>query len=253
MRRSIIAGNWKMHKTRRESVDFVRALDVLIGRGPKPEVLVFPPFTALADVRQAAAGTSIGLGAQNVHPEDQGAYTGEISAAMLEDCGCSHVLIGHSERRQLFGEDDELLNRKLRKICTTSLIPVLCVGEQLDEREGGRSQEVVLKQLERGCDGLTGQEISRIIVAYEPVWAIGTGKTATPEIAQEMHAAIRGWFDDRFSSNVAEGLRILYGGSVKPDNASGLMEKPDIDGALVGGASLQADSFAGIVAYDSKA
>ncbi|HSR66549.1 MAG TPA: triose-phosphate isomerase [Acidobacteriota bacterium] len=253
MRRSIIAGNWKMHKTGREAVDFVRALDVLIGRSPEPEVLLFPSFTVLSRVRQAVVGTSIGMGAQNLHHQDQGAFTGEISAAMLEDCGCTHVLIGHSERRMLFGEDDKLLNRKLRKVSTTSLTPVLCVGEQLEQREQGRSQEVVLGQLQQGCDGLTGQEISRIIVAYEPVWAIGTGKTATPEIAQEMHAAIRGWFRDRFSSSVGEGLRILYGGSVKPGNASGLMEKPDIDGALVGGASLQADSFAAIVDYGKQA
>ena len=238
-----------MFKTQAETRATVRRLDELIGRAADVEVLICPPFTCLPAAREAAAGTLIQIGAQNVSWEDEGAFTGEISTAMLLDCGCSHVLIGHSERRQLFGEDDRGINRKLKKVFSSELIPVLCVGESLQERESERVEEVVEGQLGQGLTGLTAQEISRIIVAYEPVWAIGTGKTATPEIAQQVHAMIRGWFERTYSSVVADGLRILYGGSVKPGNVVGLMAQPDIDGALVGGASLEADTLAALVDY----
>ncbi|MEE8586502.1 MAG: triose-phosphate isomerase [Acidobacteriota bacterium] len=249
MRKPLIAGNWKMFKTQAETRDTLRRLDQLIGRAIDVEVLICPPFTSLPAAREAAAGTVIQIGAQNLHWEEEGALTGEVSAAMLLDCGCSHVLIGHSERRQLFGEEDQGINRKLKKVLSSELIPVLCVGESLLARESERVEEVVEGQLEQGLTGLTAQEISRIIVAYEPVWAIGTGKTATPEIAQQAHAMIRGWFERNHSSVVADGLRILYGGSVQPGNVAGLMAQPDIDGALVGGASLEADSFAALVGY----
>ncbi len=238
-----------MFKTQAETRDTLRRLDELIGRLLEVEVLICPPFTSLPAARRAAAGTVIQIGAQNLHWEEKGAFTGEVSAAMLIDCGCSHVLVGHSERRQLFGEDDAGINRKLKKALSSQLVPILCVGESLQEREAERVEEVIEGQLQQGLKGLTAQEISRIIVAYEPVWAIGTGKTATPEIAQQVHAMIRGWFEGKYSSVAADGLRILYGGSVKPGNVSGLMAQPDIDGALVGGASLEAESFAALVSY----
>jgi triosephosphate isomerase len=213
------------------------------------EVAVCPTFTSLSAASEALQNSTVGLGAQDVHWEDEGAYTGEISTEMLLDVGCDFVIIGHSERRQYFGETDETVNRKLKKALTTSITPILCCGETLDEREAGQVETVVLGQLQRGLAELTENDISRIIIAYEPVWAIGTGKTATPETAEEVHAMIRNWLKDTFSADLADGLRILYGGSVKPGNAAELMAQPDIDGGLVGGASLDAVSFAQIAKY----
>jgi triosephosphate isomerase (TIM) len=248
-RQVVIAGNWKMFKTRSEAQSMVLELRQLVQGNEEVEVVVCPPFTALPAVSQVLEGTRIRLGGQNVHWEDEGAFTGEVSPGMLVDCGCRYVIIGHSERRQYFHETDELINRKLKKLLGTELIPILCVGEVLEEREAGRVEEVVLGQLEGDLAGLTAESVSRIIIAYEPVWAIGTGKTATPEIAQKVHSMIRRWLAGRYGEELAKGIRILYGGSVKPDNAGELMAQEDIDGALVGGASLAAGSFAKIVQF----
>lgn len=245
----VIAGNWKMFKTRKEAVDMLTALRGEVDNLENVEVVVCPAFTSLADSAAALQGSTIGLGAQNVHYEDQGAFTGELSTEMLIDSGCSYVIIGHSERRQHFKETDEFLNKKLAKILTTELTPILCCGETLEERESGKVEEVVLGQLKNAMAGLTEESLSRIIIAYEPVWAIGTGKTATPEMAEEVHAIIRKWLAQTYSRSLSDSIRILYGGSVKPDNISELMSQPDIDGALVGGASLEAGSFARIVKF----
>ncbi len=246
-RRPFIAGNWKMFKAQGEAQSTVRELQELVGAGPSVDVVVCPPFSALSAVQEVIRKTSIQLAAQNVHWEEEGAFTGEVSASMLLDCGCRYVILGHSERRQLFHESDVIIHQKIKKVLTTELMPILCVGESLEEREVERVDEVILGQLEADLGELTATEASRIIVAYEPIWAIGTGKTATPEMAQEVHALIRRWFGERYSASVADGVRILYGGSVKPDNARELMAQEDIDGALVGGASLDAQSFATIV------
>lgn len=245
----VIAGNWKMFKTQKETAEMLKALREEVDNLKGVEVVVCPTFTSLAAAAAALKGSTIALGAQNVHYEDEGAFTGELSTGMLLDAGCSHVIIGHSERRQYFNETDDLLNKKLAKIVTTPLTPILCCGETLDEREAGKVEEVVLGQLEKATAGLTEEKLSRIIIAYEPVWAIGTGKTATPEMAEEVHAMIRSWLTQTFSQNFSDSVRILYGGSVKPDNIAELMSQPDIDGALVGGASLKADSFARIVKF----
>lgn len=249
MRKPVIAGNWKMYKTRPEVVSTLRALRAEVDGHEGVEVVVCPTFTSLAAAAEVLSGSTIGLGAQNVAWEDEGALTGEISVGMLLDCGCGYVILGHSERRQFFAESDELIGRKLGKVLETTLTPILCVGETLEEREAGRVSEVVLGQLGRDLAGLTEQQVSRIIVAYEPVWAIGTGRTATPETAEEVHGMIRRWLSETYSVGLADGLRILYGGSVKPGNIAELMAQPDIDGALVGGASLDAASFARIVKY----
>lgn len=248
-RRPLIAGNWKMFKTRAEARHLVRELVHLVGSNPEVEILICPPFTALVTVAEMVRETPIQLGAQNVHWEDEGAFTGEVSAAMLTDCYCRYVIIGHSERRQHFLESDPIINQKLKKVLDSPLTPILCVGESLQERELNRVQEVIFQQLQEGLRGLTREQMSRIILAYEPVWAIGTGKTATPEIAEEVHHMIRGWLEKSHSADVAATVRILYGGSVKPDNIAQLMSQTDIDGALVGGASLDAESFARIVNY----
>lgn len=238
-----------MYKTNAEAVAMVKELRTLVDSTDEVEVVVCPPFTALSDVAAALEGSRIAVGAQNVYWEDQGAFTGEISVHMLEGAGCRYCIVGHSERRQYFHETDETINRKLKKLLASKLTPIFCVGEMLDEREAGKVEEVILGQMDGGLAGLTGEQISRIIVAYEPVWAIGTGKTATPQIAEEVHSMIRSWLFKRTSQEVAEGVRILYGGSVKPENISDLMAQPDIDGALVGGASLDAKSFARIVKF----
>jgi len=248
-RKALIAGNWKMYKTQSEAAGLVSALQTEVEGYDKVDVVLCPPFTSLSRVNELLRHSTIQLGAQDVYWEEEGAYTGQISAAMLLDCGCRYVIIGHSERRQYFNETDETVNRKLRKALETSLVPILCIGEMLEEREAGRVAEVVLGQLKRGLRGLTEEDISPIIIAYEPVWAIGTGKTATPEIAEEVHSMIRRWWEESFSKELASALRILYGGSVKPENISELMAQPDLDGALVGGASLSAQSFAKIVKY----
>ena len=248
-RTPIISGNWKMFKTRQEAQQAGRRIGAGCRDVEGVEAIIFPPFTALDAVAQEVQGTNLRLGGQNVHWEEQGAFTGEISAPMLLDCGCQYALIGHSERRQFFGETDESVNRRLKAVLATSLTPVVCVGESLDQRESGRAREVVLGQLERGFDELTARDLFRIIIAYEPLWAIGTGRTATPETAQEVHYMIRSWLGERFSADLPGQTRILYGGSVKPSNVRDLMAQDDIDGALVGGASLDPESFVKLIRY----
>jgi triosephosphate isomerase len=253
MRKPVIAGNWKMYKTVGESVDTVLALKPLVANANHCEIVVAPVFTALKTVADRLEGSNIGLAAQDCSTEKQeGAHTGEVAALMIKDVGARYVIIGHSERRQFYAETDSMVNRKLHAALDSRLTAIVCVGESLEQREQGIAENVVTGQLNGGLTGLTGSDLDRIIVAYEPVWAIGTGRTATPEQAQEMHAFIRRVFAERHSENAAASLRILYGGSVKPDNIGGLMAQPDIDGALVGGASLKADSFAQIVNYDRK-
>jgi triosephosphate isomerase (TIM) len=248
MRRPVIAGNWKMYKTRGETRAFFEAFLPLVAGSKHCDIIVAPPFTALGAAVEAARGSSVGIAAQNLHWEREGAFTGEISAGMLVDAGCTSVIIGHSERRQYCGETDESVFLKTKAALDNGLTPIVCVGETLVQREGHHMQEVLRSQFEGGLAALTPAEFSRILVAYEPVWAIGTGRTATPEIASEAHKFIRELAAARFKSAQAS-LRILYGGSVKPDNIKGLMAQEDIDGALVGGASLDAKSFAAIVNF----
>jgi triosephosphate isomerase len=249
---ALIAGNWKMHGTRAEATALAGALAASVGQVTGREVLIAPPFTALDAARAAIAGTRILLGAQNVHGEDRGAYTGEVSAAMLEEAGCSHVIIGHSERRQFYGETDAGVNARLRGALRTALVPIVCVGETLAEREAEITMQVIERQVRDGLGGLEPAHHGRIVLAYEPVWAIGTGRTATPVQAQEVHMAIRKLVRQLAGQAVADGMRILYGGSVKPDNIDALMAQPDIDGALVGGASLDAVAFARIVQFQES-
>jgi len=248
MRKKYVCGNWKMFKTTGEAVALVRELRGRMDASAQVEVGVAPPFTAIAAVRQALQGSPFKICAQNCHFERQGAFTGEVSAAMVRDAGCDGVILGHSERRQYFGETDEGVNKRARAALGEGLEPIVCVGETLAEREAGRTLEVVSRQVRGGLAGLSADEIQRLVVAYEPVWAIGTGKVATPAQAQEAHAAIRSLLASLAGWNVANAVRIQYGGSVKPDNAAELMALPDVDGALVGGASLKADDFARIVA-----
>jgi len=250
MRKPVIAGNWKMYKTVGESVATALALKPLVANANHCEVVIAPVFTALRNVADRLDGSNIKVSAQNCAAEQkEGAFTGEIAAFMARDAGCSHVIVGHSERRQYFFETDEMVSRKAQAGIAAGLSVIVCVGETLEQRDQGSAERVVSEQLTGGLSGLTASDLDRIIVAYEPVWAIGTGRTATPEQAQEMHAFIRRVFAERHSHSAAEALRILYGGSVKPDNIAGLMKQPDIDGGLVGGASLNAESFAQIVNY----
>jgi len=249
MRTPVMAGNWKMHCTSGEAAILARELAERLATGVEVEVVVAPAATALFSVREVLRGSSISLAAQNLHWEPSGAYTGEISAEMVKDAGCSHVIVGHSERRALFGETDSGVNRKVIAALAQGLTPIVCVGETLEQRQAGTTAEVVLGQVEGALAGLDGDAIAQLLVAYEPVWAIGTGHTASPEQAQEVHGWIRGRLAELAGAEVAEGLRILYGGSVKPDNVANLIDKPDIDGALVGGASLKADSFERIVRF----
>jgi len=248
MRRPLIAGNWKMYKTVSEAVALVEAVRAGVAGAPA-EVMVAPPFTALTAVAPLLRGTGIGLGAQDMHWENEGPFTGAISPVMLRDAGCTHVIVGHSERRQHFGETDEGVARKTRAALSHGLTPVVCVGETLAERESSRTMEVVERQLERALRELTPDQAAVVVIAYEPVWAIGTGRTATPEQAQEVHAFIRRHLAASHGAPPAAALRILYGGSVKPDNIGSLMAQADVDGALVGGASLEAGSFLKIVHY----
>ncbi len=251
MRKPIIAGNWKMYKLVAESVATALALRPLVANANHCEVIIAPPFTALKTVADRLEGSNVKVAGQNCATEAKhGAHTGEIAADMLRDVGCTHVIIGHSERRHLYAETDSMVNRKTQAALGAGLTVIMCVGETLAQRERGQAEAVVRGQLEGGLRGLTSNDLDRIIVAYEPVWAIGTGHTATPEQAQEMHAFIRRVFAGRHTTDAAETLRILYGGSVKPDNITGLMDKEDLDGALVGGASLDAESFAQIVHYN---
>jgi triosephosphate isomerase len=249
MRIPLIAGNWKMYKTVAEAVDLVEALLRDLGDTSDREVLVCPPYTALHALSPLLQETPIALGAQDLFYEAQGAYTGAISPLMLRDLGCTYVIVGHSERRQIFGEDDALANRKLRAALTHGLRPILCVGETKPQRDAGSAEQIVVGQVRAGLAEVDATALSNVAIAYEPVWAIGTGDTATPADAQAMHMTIRRTLAQLYSQEVADRVRIQYGGSVKPDNVDELMAQPDIDGALVGGASLKADSFLRIVQF----
>jgi len=253
MRKPVIAGNWKMYKSISESVNTVLALKPLVANANHCEVVVAPVFTSLKIVADRLEGSNIQVAGQNCSTEvEEGAHTGEVAAFMLRDAGARYVIVGHSERRQLYFETDSMVQRKCEAALTAGLMVILCVGESLEQREQGTAENVVSGQLNGGLGSLTATDLDRIIIAYEPVWAIGTGRTATPEQAQEMHAFIRRVFADRYSKEAADAMRILYGGSVKPDNIAGLMSQKDIDGALVGGASLKAESFAQIVNYERR-
>jgi triosephosphate isomerase len=246
-RTKFVCGNWKMFKTQAQARELVAALaPLLAGEASRVNVAVAPPFTALAAVAEGLRGASMELAAQNVHWEKQGAFTGEVSALMLAEVGCRHCIVGHSERRQLFGETDETVRRKVGALLAAGIRPIVCVGEQLADRESGRTLEVVGRQVRGALAGLPSEAISALTLAYEPVWAIGTGKTATSVQAQEVHAALRGILRE-LAGGAAEQVRIQYGGSVKPENAAELMSQPDVDGALVGGASLVAEDFARII------
>jgi triosephosphate isomerase len=246
-RRALIAGNWKMFKTGPEAAAVAGQLKALVSHITDVDVMVAPQFAALSMVAEVLKGSAIALGAQNLFWETEGAYTGELSAPMLKAAGCTHVIIGHSERRQYFGETNETVNKKIKAAFKGGLIPVVCIGESEAEREAEQTFPVVKEQLNVGLEGIDDVGLGQLVVAYEPVWAIGTGKTATSEQAQEVHKFIRDWMDQVGGNSIAKRLRILYGGSVKPTNIAGLMAMDDIDGALVGGASLEAESFAGIV------
>ena len=246
MRRPLIAGNWKMNLDRDGSVALAQGI-AESPHGEGAEVLICPPYVYLDAVVQATNGSSVSVGAQDVYFEGNGAFTGEISTSMLADLGCKYVILGHSERRNVIGETDELINRKVHAVLAAGLIPVVCVGELLEQREAGQTAEVVRAQFEGSLAGVSEEQMRSIVIAYEPVWAIGTGKTATPEQAQEVHADLRKLLEEHYNTGLAESVRILYGGSVKPANAKELMTQPDIDGALVGGASLKADSFGAII------
>ncbi len=249
MRTPVIAGNWKMFKTSAEALDLVGGLIPLVRETRGVEIVIAPVFTVLGCVQKALAGTNIRLSAQDCFWEEEGAFTGEVSPKMLADVGCSHVIIGHSERRQYFGETDATVNRKIRAAGAAGLTVLFCIGETLSEREGNATFDVLRRQVTEGLAGIGAADLARIIIAYEPVWAIGTGKTASDAQAQEAHAFIRSLIEGLYGREAADRIRILYGGSVKPENVKGLMSQPDIDGALVGGASLKADSFAAIVNF----
>jgi triosephosphate isomerase len=249
MRRKLIAGNWKMYKTVAEATALVEEIKKGVAGAPG-DALVAPPFTSIAAVVASAKGSPVAVAAQNMHFEKEGAFTGEVSAPMLVDAGVTHVILGHSERRQYFAETDDGVAKKTKAALAAGLLPISCVGETLAEREAGRTMEVVGRQMDAILAAVTADDAKKVVIAYEPVWAIGTGKVATPEQAQEVHAFIRSRIAAKHGQPVADVLRILYGGSVKPDNVKGLMALPDVDGALVGGASLKADSFLKLVHYD---
>ena len=238
-----IAGNWKMHKTIPEAIDLVTALREEREVQEMAELVVIPPFTALSEISKAIKGSQIRLGAQNMYWEEKGAFTGEIAPGMLKDAGCQYVVIGHSERRQYFGETDETVNKKIKAALTHGLIPIMCIGESLEEREQGETIKKVETQITEGLKDISEEEFSQVIIAYEPIWAIGTGLTATPEQAEEVHRFIRDKLIERYGNETAAYAIILYGGSVKPANTFSLLSEEDINGALVGGASLEADSF----------
>ena len=248
-RRPMIAGNWKMHMTTQEAIELVSRILEQTGdvNADDVDILVAPPFTALSSISGLLPNSPVFLAGQNMHWEEKGAFTGEISPLMLKEVGCSHVIIGHSERRQLFGETNETVNKKLHAAFAHGLTPILCVGESLEEREANQTFSVIEEELKGGLNGLTTGQVQSMILAYEPIWAIGTGKTATPEQAEEVHAFIRNWLESWGGSGTSEKIRILYGGSVKPENVEGLMAMKNIDGGLVGGASLKADSFSQII------
>ena len=248
MRLPFIAANWKMHKTVHESVVFVKEFRSMVKDIDDVEIVVAPPFTAVHAVAEAARNTTVGVAGQNIHAEKQGAFTGEVSAPMLKEAGAEYVIIGHSERRRLFQETDESVNQKLVAALGAKLAPIVCIGETLEEREANGTLEVLDRQIKRGLDGLTGEQVGSLVLAYEPVWAIGTGRNATPAQAGEAHAHIRSRLRGWFGGDAAEGCHVIYGGSVKPDNVHELMLHGDVDGALVGGASLDVRGFFDIVA-----
>jgi len=247
MRTPVIAGNWKMNKTIGEALELVRGLHYGLSWPGEVDVIVAPPFTALSAVAGFLERSYIAVAAQNLFWEESGAYTGEIAAGLLKDAGADYVIIGHSERRQYFSETDETVNRRIKAALKHALTPIVCVGETLEQREAGRVSEVIEEQIQGGLSGLTAQEVSSLIVAYEPVWAIGTGRTASPDQAQEVHALIRGLLSQAFGPEAADSVRIQYGGSVNPKNSRELLSRADIDGALVGGASLKAQDFIEII------
>ncbi len=248
-RKKLMAANWKMYKTPQQAQDFLRAFLPMVDGHDRDEIAICPSFVCLPAVVEAVAGQQVGVGAQNLHWEKEGAYTGEVSAAMLKAVGCTHVIIGHSERRQYFGETDDTVNRKLQAALAAGLTPIVCLGEVLQERESGLTEEVLRRQCQRGLSGISGDQARTLVIAYEPVWAIGTGKTATPQMAVEAHVVIRAQAAKALGKVAADSMRILYGGSVKPENAKALMAETEIDGALVGGASLDPKSCAAIVKY----
>ncbi len=245
-RRKLIAANWKMNKRVREAVDFADAFRPFVASLDRCDLVIFPSFFCIGPLARALAGTPVAVGAQDVYWEREGAFTGEVSSAMVMDAGATSVLVGHSERRHVIGEPDDLVARKLHAALDGGLKPVLCVGETLAEREAGHERDVVSRQLSSAFAGRDAGDAARTVIAYEPVWAIGTGRTATPDDAETMHRAIRAWLGDRFGADTAAAIRIQYGGSAKPDNAADLLARDEIDGLLVGGASLDARSFAAI-------
>ncbi|HET8666940.1 MAG TPA: triose-phosphate isomerase [Terriglobales bacterium] len=248
-RKKVIAANWKMYKNPGQTREFFNAFIPLVKDHTRDEIVVCPPFIDIPTAIESNRDSNIAIGAQDVFWESEGAFTGEISCEMLQSVGCTHVIIGHSERRQYFGETDDTVNRKLEKSLEAGLTPIVCVGEVLEEREAGLTDDILRRQCVGAFRGISGRKAAKLVIAYEPVWAIGTGKTATPEMAAAAHETIRGEVAKAFGEDFAEGLRILYGGSVKPENAKSLMSQPEIDGALVGGASLKPDAFAAIVKW----
>jgi len=252
MRKPMIAGNWKMYKDVNEAVDFTNSVKRSVFDITNVDIVVCPPYTDLSDVGEMLVETNISLGAQNCYWEKEGAYTGEVAPGMLKSVGCTYVIIGHSERRRLFGETDTTVNRKIKAVIESGLVPIMCVGETLEEREAAKTMDVVSAQIKEGLKGFDEEYLEKLIVAYEPVWAIGTGKTATPVQAQEVQVMIRKLLAEIFSPSFAEEIRILYGGSVKPANIEELMKEEDIDGGLIGGASLKTDSFTDIIRKTSE-
>jgi len=253
MRIPLIAGNWKMFKTVAETVKFVKEFRGLVAHIEDVEIVLAPPLTAVYAAAEAARNSNVGIAAQNLHWEKQGAFTGEVSAAMVREAGAEYVIIGHSERRTLFGETDLSVNRKLQAALAAGLLPIVCIGETLGERDRNETFDVLDRQVKQGLDGITAEQMKPLVLAYEPVWAIGTGRNATPEQAAEVHAHIRGRLRQWFGADAAELCRILYGGSVKPENIKALIASPDVDGALVGGASLDVKSLVQIVSQSRRA
>lgn len=247
MRKTIIAGNWKMNKTNKEAVEMLTELKEIVAGIDSVGIVIGAPFTALSDAVKAVAGSNIKIAAENVYPKESGAYTGEVSPVMLKEIGVEYVILGHSERREYFNETNEFINEKVKCVLAHQMTPILCIGEKLEDREAGRTNDVNKTQLRGGLAGLTAEEAKKVVIAYEPVWAIGTGKTATPEIAEETHKAIRTELADMFGEEVANEITVQYGGSMKPSNAKELLAQADIDGGLIGGASLAAKDFSEIV------
>jgi len=252
MRKVIIAGNWKMNKTVEESITLANGIKRALFDVSNIEIVLCPPFTSLSDVKDILQDSNIALGAQNMYWEKEGAFTGEVSPLMLKGLGCKYVIIGHSERRAYFNETNETVNKKIKTALETELLPIMCVGETLEEREANKTFDVVREHVEKGLSDISDTDILKVVIAYEPVWAIGTGKTATPDEAEEVHKFIRGILDKKYGKKIADVIRIQYGGSVKPANIETLLNKKDIDGGLIGGASLKEDSFCDMIKKGSK-